>query len=141
LPEHAEYPLSQVMPQAPPPQVALPFVGSGQPTPQLEQWLGSVWVSTHWPPQLVRPDAQVVPQAPDEHTSPALQAAPQPPQCLGFDERSTHWSPHFTKPGSQEKPHWPAEQLGLPLAGAAQVLPHAPQLAGSFCVSTHALPH
>lgn len=90
MPEHAEKPLSHAMAQAPPLQVALPFKGWGQPTPQAEQWLGSLWVSTHWPPQLVSPEAQDAPQAPDEHTSPVEHAAPQPPQCLGFEDRSTH---------------------------------------------------
>ena len=49
--------------------------------------------------------------------------------------------PHWVKPASQVPVHLPPVQLALPLGGAGQAFPQAPQCWTSCWGSTQAAPH
>ncbi len=121
----------QVAWQAPPTQLP-----DGHTVPQAPQWDGSFRRSTHTPPQLVNPVAQVSWHWPDTHSWPAGQACPQVPQFRSSVERSVHTSEAV--PALQVVfggRHW-QEDAEQTRAGV-QTTPHPPQLAPLAEVSTH----
>jgi hypothetical protein len=113
---------------------------------QAPQFVGSLCVLTHWPPQRVWPPEHVylhtlfwhVTVAPEGG---APQAVPHPPQLSGSLEVLTHAPLQDVYPVSQLIPHCPPAHVALPCCGTMQPLLHEPQLLGSFCVSTHCPEH
>lgn len=102
---------------------------------QLPQCWPSVVVSTHVPPQSVRPPAQV--QVPDAHARLLAHIVVQSPQCAESRVVSTQLPLHAVSPLGQSVAHVPAEQT----CAAVQLVVHAPQCAGSFVTSTQSAPH
>jgi len=110
-----------------------------QTLPHAPQFWLSLFSSTHELLQSVRPVTAVLHPAahlPMAQTAIVLtQFVPQAPQFFGFSERLTQTPLHSVVPAAQ--PHAPWRQSFV----AAHVVPHAPQLLGSLCLSTHDLPH
>jgi hypothetical protein len=97
-------------------------------------------------------------QAPATQVSPEGQATPQAPQLFGSVWRSTHAVPQVVSVHPDDTVHsplvqtWPAGQSlsvvhadasqtpAAQLVPGAQTSPQPPQLLGSVCVSTHAVP-
>jgi hypothetical protein len=96
------------------------------------QLAGSALSSTQAPPQFVVPLGQFRVQVLPLQTSPLLQACPQAPQFAGSLLVLMQAPAQSAKPVLHNVWHCPALQLALPLAGASQCLPQAPQLSGSF---------
>jgi len=102
-------------------------------TPHPPQFIESFAVSTHAPPQAVRPIGQ--PHIPAVHEAPAGHRFPQAPQFSGSDCRRKHPVPHIVRPAPHVDAHVPAVHRGIaPPHGAAA---HDPQCAGSDMRSTH----
>ena len=80
----------------------------GQALAQPPQFCGSAARSTHLPPHLVVPPAQLSAHLPLTQTRPEGQALAQAPQFCGSAAVSTHLAPHLVVPPLQEKPHLPA---------------------------------
>lgn len=85
---------------------------------QSPQWLGSVVVLTHAPPQFWVPAVQVEVHLPPVQTSFCPQALPQAPQFEGSESVRMHAPPHIAKPTSQVAAHLPELHVALPFAGA-----------------------
>lgn len=103
-------------------------------SPHPPQFVTLVCVSTHPAPQSARLPAQVIVQAPAEHTSFMRHAFPHAPQLAVSLAVSVHWVPHMTSaPGQTQAP--PAHASPAPQAD-----PHPPQLVTLVCVSTQADP-
>jgi hypothetical protein len=99
---------------------------------QLPQWLGSLVVSTHEPPQFVWPWEQIGWQTDCEQTWPLPQACPQLPQLLLSLVRSTHAPLHAVLLEGQL--HTPLVHVAPP----GQAWPHRPQLWTFVWRFTHA---
>jgi hypothetical protein len=82
---------------------------------------------------------------PAVHVAPAWaksHAMPHPPQFVVESSAVSHpfdGSPSQSpNPASHRMPHEAAAQKGVEFAPDGQLVPHAPQASGSFCVSRHA---
>jgi hypothetical protein len=128
------------MPQAPSVQVAAPWAGVGQAMPHAPQLAASASVFTHLPSQAIVSPGHVVPHMPCVHTSFSAQGESQPPQCAALTFVSMQDEPHFAKPSRQLKVQSPSEQEAIPLVGASQALPQAPQFITSASVSRQVVP-
>jgi hypothetical protein len=95
-------------------------------TPHAPQFLSSLLVSTHAPPQAIFPMGHV--QRPPTQVVPFPHVVPHAPQWFALDVRSTHAPPHALRPA----PHV-AAQAPLLQTGVAPVhwIPHPPQWFGS----------
>jgi hypothetical protein len=112
-------------------QVAAAFCGAGHEVPHLPQFSGSVFVSTHCPPQAENPGSQSTPHLPFSHVGLPLvgsaQAPAQLPQWSTSLARSTHDAPHCTRLGLQASAQLPMLHT-LPVS---QTVVHLPQWSGS----------
>jgi hypothetical protein len=79
---------------------------------------------------------------PDRHACPLAQTPPQAPQLFASVSRfASH--PSVARPLQSPKftvhtyPHRPLEHAALALTTAGQIVPHAPQFAGSMAVFVH----
>lgn len=130
-PPQSLYPASQANWQLPAAQPGAPCAVPGHIFAQVPQLVGSALRSTQAPPQFAVPLGQFRVQVPPLHTSPLLQARPQAPQFAGSLLVLMQAPAQAAKPALHNVWHCPALQLALPLAGASQCLPQAPQLRGS----------
>jgi hypothetical protein len=135
---------SQVKPQLPCEQTAVPFAGAVHWAPQPPQFARSEDASTHALPHAVKPVAQPMPQPVASQVATPFagtgQTAPQAPQLSGSLLSLTHALPHLAKPALQVKPQADALHVAVPLPGGAQTVPHAPQLWVSLLVSMQLWP-
>ena len=116
-----------------------------QALPHAPQWLLSVCLLTHAPPQAERPALQPGVQLPATPTmlpptGAGGQALPQSPQLFGSLLVLTHAPLHAENPSLHEYAHLPATHAGAPLGTPGQATPQAPQCAGLVVVSTHSVP-
>jgi hypothetical protein len=111
-------------------------------SPHDPQLPGSLFRSTQAPEQSVSCGSEGVhAQWAATQISGAAQAVPQEPQLAESQpvsvQRAAEPDPHSVWAAAQLEAHEPLVQT----LGAAQGTPHPPQVAGSFCGSTHAGPH
>jgi hypothetical protein len=139
-PTQSVKPVLQAMPHTPLAHVASPEAGTGQTLVHDPQRLGSS-SRTHRPPQSPYPVLQTTPHVPLEQTAApfagATQEFPHAPQCTTFALGSTHAPPQASVPAGHTSMQSPPEQASV----APQRTPQPPQLPGSICAWTQALPH
>jgi hypothetical protein len=120
-------------------------VWQGSPTPHFvphaPQLLTSVFVSTHFPPQLIKVPTQA--HLPPKQARPLAvsQVMPQAPQFALSECGSTHAPLHVCFGGQQPETHLAASQNVQGSGSTPHVLPHAPQLFGSVARLTHFVLH
>jgi hypothetical protein len=124
-------PVLHLMPHVLLVHAATPFTGGGHALPQLLQFAGSVFVSTHEPSQSVVPLGQPARHCPPAHTMSA-QEFPHTPQLFGSCIVSVHTMlpgliSHFTKPGLQENWQTPATHAAVALGGTSHDVVQFPQ--------------
>jgi hypothetical protein len=110
------------MPQTPATQVAVPLADVGQLCPHEPQFVGSLAVLTHAPPQTVLGLLQT--HLPLLHVKFGPQVLPQAPQLLGSLLVLMH-APLHTVPAQAHEPF-------LQVKPVAQAVPHAPQFDASL---------
>jgi hypothetical protein len=122
--------------QTPPEQTWL----AAQALPQLPQFFGSFWTSTHPWSQRIPPEAQAKSHCPEEHTGTApdgaTQTLSQPPQLATSEAGSTQEAPHGISGATQSSEQAPWEHT----SPSSQTTPQLPQFFGSFLVSKQATP-
>jgi hypothetical protein len=104
------YPDSQVKPQLPAVQVAVPFAGAGHVLPQAPQCVALVSVLVSQPLLVLESQSAY------------------PGSQTGGTTTGSHDVPFETYPESQLMPHVPLRHVAVPFVGVAQVFPQAPQL-------------
>lgn len=120
---------SQLVPQTPALQTAVPPVTVGQALPHEPQLCASLWRLTQLVPQATSPLGQLSMHWPCEQTCPLGQAWPHEPQFEASVWRLTQVLPQIVSPATwQELLHLPPLHVADPPDGAVQVWPHAPQL-------------
>jgi hypothetical protein len=107
--------------------------------PQVPQFESSASVLTHAPEQRLNPVAHTVPQVLAAQVAVPFvtlgQAVPQAPQLFRSVLGSTQAAPQRMKGAVHWKPQLVA-QVGVPLGGALQIVPHFPQFEVSLPRST-----
>jgi hypothetical protein len=104
----------------------------------------SLWTSTQVFAHAESPDGQLTPHSPFVHAgappTTAWHVLSQPPQWFGSLRVSTQPPSHGTNGAWHWKSHFPMRQTAAAFGGVAHAIPHEPQLAASFVVSTQDAP-
>lgn len=121
--------------------VGLPLAGVGQAWSHPPQCASDEAMSTHAPPQVRSPAAQLARHFPCEQKLPDSQLVSQLPQWVGSLVVSVHDAPQRSSGVSQVSWHSPPTQLAPSPSSETQSCAQAPQFAGSDWKSTQTSPH
>jgi len=138
---HNANPCSQLAPQTPSLQTAVPWAGASQAVPHALQFCASLSKLTQAAPHDVKPSAHAIPHLPASHTALPLagvgHAMPHSPQFSGLDVTSMHEPLQFVRPPEQPAVHFAWSHTCV----AEHDVLQSPQRAGSLVTSTQAPEH